>query len=78
MVKVQIAIFGLYALAAFLIWVSFGNWYLWAKYGQYINLFWVILFSFTAAIAAFQASILVLQIVDSWNFMRKAKKKLEE
>jgi len=37
-------------------------------------LFWVILSSFLAAVVIFQASVLVLQIVDKWYFMHKAKR----
>ncbi len=74
MVKVQLAIVGLYALGSLLIWTSFYNWHWWTTWGQYIHLFWVILSSVLAAAAIFQASVLVLQIVDKWYFMHKAKR----
>jgi hypothetical protein len=74
MVKVQLAIVGLYALASLLILTSFYNWHWWKTWGQNIHLFWVILSSVLAAVAIFQASVLVLQIVDKWYFMHKAKR----
>jgi hypothetical protein len=74
MVKVQLAIVGLYALGALLILASFCNWCWWIMWGQYIHLFWVILSSVLAGIVIFQASVLVLQIVDKWYFMHKAKR----
>jgi hypothetical protein len=43
-------------------------------WGQYIHLFWVILSSVLAAVVIFQASVFVLQIVDKWYFMHKAKR----
>jgi uncharacterized membrane protein len=74
MVKVQLAIVGLYALGSLLIFASFYNWRWWTMWGQYIHLFWVILSSVLAAVVIFQASVLVLQIVDKWYFMHKAKR----
>ena len=74
MVKAQLAIVGLYALGALLIWASVCNWQWWIMWGQHIHLFWVILSSFLAAIIVFQASVFVLQIVDKWYFMHKAKR----
>jgi len=74
MVKVQLAIVGLYALGSLLIFASFCNWHWWTTWGQNIHLFWVILSSFLAAVVIFQASVLVLQIVDKWYFMHKAKR----
>ena len=74
MVKVQLAIVGLYALGSLLIFASFYNWHWWTKWGQSIHLFWVILSSVLAAIAIFQASVFVLQIVDKWYFMHEAKR----
>ena len=64
--KVQLAIVGLYALGGLLIFASFYNWHCWLSWGQYVHLFWVILSSVLAAIAIFQASVFVLQIVDKW------------
>jgi hypothetical protein len=57
-----------------LIFASFYNWHCWMAWGQYVHLFWVILSSVLAAIAIFQASVFVLQIVDKWYFMHKAKR----
>jgi len=74
MVKVQLAIVGLYALASLLILTSFYNWHWWTTWEQYIHLFWVILSSVMAVVVIFQASVLVLQIVDKWYFMHKAKR----
>jgi hypothetical protein len=74
MVKVQLAIVGLYALAALLILTAVYNWHWWTTWGQNIHLFWVILSSVLAAVVIFQASVLVLQIVDKWYFMHKAKR----
>jgi hypothetical protein len=73
MVKVQLAIAGIYALAALLIFASVYNWHWWILWGNYIHLFWVILSSVLAAVAIFQASILLLQLVDKWYFMHKAE-----
>ena len=73
MVKVQLAIAGIYALAGLLIFASVYNWHWWVLWGQYIHLFWVILSSFLAVVAFFQASILLLQLVDKWYFVHKAK-----
>jgi hypothetical protein len=42
--------------------------------GQNIHLFWVILSSVQVAIVIFQVSVFVLQIVDKWYFMHKAKR----
>jgi hypothetical protein len=74
MVKVQFAIVGLYALGTLLILASFLNWQWWMMWGQYIHLFWVILSSVLAAVVILQASVFVLQIVDKWYFMHKAKR----
>jgi hypothetical protein len=74
MVKAQLVIVGIYALGGLLIFASFYNWHCWIAWGQPIHLFWVILSSVLAAITIFQASVLVLQIVDKWYFMRKAKR----
>jgi len=74
MVKVQLAIVGLYALGSLLIWTSLCNWHWWITWGQSIHLFWVILSSVLAAVAIFQASVFVLQIVDKWYFTHKAKR----
>jgi hypothetical protein len=74
MVKVQLAIVGLYALGSLLILASFYNWHWWITWGQYIHLFWVILSSVLAVVVIFQASVFVLQIVDKWHFMHKAKR----
>jgi hypothetical protein len=76
MVKAQLAIVGIYALGALLIFASLYNWHWWTLWGQYIHLFWVILSSVLAATAIFQASILLLQIVDKWYFLNKAKRKV--
>jgi hypothetical protein len=73
MAKAHLAIVGLYALGGSLIFASFYNWYCWIAWGQSIHLFWVILSSVLAGIAIFQASVIVLQIVDKWYFMHKAK-----
>lgn len=75
MVKVQLAIVGLYSAGSLLIVTAFYNWYWWTMWGQYIHLFWVILSSVLAAIAIFQASVFVLQIVDKWYFLHKIKQK---
>jgi hypothetical protein len=75
MVKAQLAIVGLYALASLLIWTAFYAWHWWATYGQYISLLWVIFSSAVAAFIIFHASVYVFQIVDKWYFMRKAKKR---
>jgi len=74
MVKVQLAIVGLYAIGSLLIFTAFYNWHWWKTWGQNIHLFWVILSSVLAAVVIFQASVLVLQIVDKWYFMHKAKR----
>jgi hypothetical protein len=74
MVKVQLAIVGLYALGSLLIFASLINWHWWTTWGQYIHLFWVILSSVLAVVVIFQASVLVLQIVEKWYFTRKAKR----
>jgi hypothetical protein len=74
MVKVQLAIVGLYALGSLLIFASFYNWHWWTTWGQSSHLFWVILSSVLAVIVIFQASVFVLQIVDKWYFMHKAKR----
>jgi hypothetical protein len=74
MVKAYLAIVGLYALGGLLVFASFYNWHCWLLWGQYVHLFWVILSSVLAAIAIFQASVFVLQIVDKWCFMHKAKR----
>jgi hypothetical protein len=74
MVKAQLAIVGIYALGGLLIFASLYNWKCWIAWGQPIHLFWVILSSVLATIAIFQASVLALQIVDKWYFMRKAKR----
>lgn len=74
MVKVKLAIVGIYALSALLIFASFYNWNWWITWGQYIHLFWVVLSGVLAMIAFFQASVLVLQIVDKWYFVYKAKR----
>jgi hypothetical protein len=74
MVKAYLAIVGLYALGGLLVFASFYNWHCWLSWGQYVHLFWVILSSVLAAIAIFQASVFVLQIVDKWYFMHKAKR----
>ena len=74
MVKAQLAIVGIYGLGGLLIFASLYNWHCWIAWGQTIHLFWVILSSILAAIAFFQASVLVLQIVDKWYFMHKAKR----
>ena len=74
MVKVKLAIAGMYALAGLLIFASFHNWHWWMLWGQYVHLFWVVLSSFLAVVAIFQASVLLLQIVDKWYFVHKAKR----
>jgi hypothetical protein len=74
MVKAQLAIAGLYALASLLIFASFYNWHWWIMWGQYIHLFWVILSAVLAGVVVFQASVLLLQMVDKWYFMHKAKR----
>jgi hypothetical protein len=74
MVKIQLAIVGLYALGGLLIFASLYNWHWWIMWGQYIHLFWVILSSVLAVVAIFQASVFVLQIFDKWYFMHKAEK----
>ncbi len=74
MVKVQLAIVGLYAAGSLLIWTAFYNWHWWTIWGQYIHLFWVILSSVMAVVVIFQASVFVLQIVDKWYFLHKAKR----
>jgi hypothetical protein len=74
MAKIQLAIVGIYALALLLIWTSFYNWHWWTLWGQHVHLFWVILSSVLSTVAFFQASVLVLQIVDKWYFMHKAKR----
>ena len=75
MVKVQLAIVGLYSVGSLLILTAFYNWHWWTMWGQYIHLFWVLLSSVLAAIAIFQASVFVLQIVDKWYFLHKIKQK---
>ena len=75
-VKVQLAIVGIYTLASLLIFASFYNWHWWIMWGEYIHLFWVVLSGVLATIAIFQASVLVLQIVDKWYFIYKAKRSL--
>lgn len=75
MARAHLAIVGLYALGGSLIFASFYNWHCWMAWRQPIHLFWVILSSVLAAIAIFQASVLVLQIVDKWYFVHKAKRK---
>lgn len=75
MVKVQLAIVGMYVLGALLVLAAFYNWHWWTMWGQYIHLFWVILSSVLAAVAILQASVLVLQIVDKWYFLHKARRK---
>jgi uncharacterized membrane protein len=75
MVKVQLAIVGLYAIGSLLTLTAFYNWHWWIIWGQYVHLFWVILSSVLAAVAIFQASVFVFQIVDKWYFLHKAKQK---
>ena len=72
--KVRLVIVGLYALGSLLIFASITNWYWWTMWGQNIHLFWVIMSSLIAAVAIFQASVLVLQIVDKWYFVHKAER----
>jgi hypothetical protein len=74
MVKVRLAIVWLYALGSLLIFASVINWHWWTMWGQNIHLFWVIMSSVLAAAAIFQASVLVLQIVDKWYFLHKAER----
>ena len=74
MVKVKLAIVGIYALSSLLFFASFYNWNWWIIWGQYIHLFWVMLSGVLAIIAFFQASVLVLQIVDKWYFVHKAER----
>jgi hypothetical protein len=75
MVKVQLAITGLYAAGSLLILTAFYNWRWWIMWGQYIHLFWVILSSFLAAVTVLQASVFVFQMLDKWYFLHKAKQK---
>jgi hypothetical protein len=74
MVKVKLAIAGIYTLAGLLIFASFYNWHWWILWGQYIHLFWVVLSSILAVVSIFQASVLLLQLVDKWYFVHKAKR----
>jgi hypothetical protein len=76
--KAYLAIVGLYVLGGLLVFTAFYNWHCWMAWGQYVHLFWVILSSVLAAIAIFQASVFVLQIVDKWYFMHKAKRSMRE
>jgi hypothetical protein len=72
--KVPSVIVGLCALGSLLIFASIINWHWWTMWGQNIHLFWVIMSSLLAAAAIFQASVLVLQIVDKWYFVHKAER----
>jgi len=72
--KVQLAIIGLYMFGSLLIFASIINWYWWIMWGQNIHLFWVIISGVLAAVVILQASVLVLQIVDKWYFIRKAER----
>jgi hypothetical protein len=72
--KVRLVIVGLYALGSLLIFASIINWDWWTMWGQSIHLFWVIMSSVLAAVVIFQASVLVLQIVDKWYFLHKAER----
>jgi hypothetical protein len=72
--KVQLAIVGLYAFGSLLIFASIINWHWWIMWGQNIHLFWAVTSGVLAAAAILQASVLVLQIVDKWYFIRKAER----
>jgi hypothetical protein len=72
--KVKLAIVGLYAFGSLLIFASITNWHWWIMWGQNIHMFWVIISGVLAAAVILQASVLVLQIVDKWYFIRKTER----